>query len=61
MNLDFLLLNPARTVIDKYVSFVEKIDNEAFEGNFVSLVSLVEINTDLGQSGCFRENRFTIY
>jgi polyhydroxyalkanoate synthase len=37
MNLGFLLLNPARLVIDKYVGFLENTDNKAFVENFVRM------------------------
>ncbi|MGP8154409.1 MAG: class III poly(R)-hydroxyalkanoic acid synthase subunit PhaC [Smithella sp.] len=37
MNLGFLLLNPARLVIDKYVSFMENMDNKEFVENFVRM------------------------
>lgn len=37
MNLGFLLLNPARLIIDKYVGFLENIDNKSFVENFVRM------------------------
>jgi polyhydroxyalkanoate synthase len=37
MNLCFLLLNPARLMIDKYVGFVENMDNKDFVENFVRM------------------------
>jgi polyhydroxyalkanoate synthase subunit PhaC len=37
MNLGFLLLNPARLVIDKYVGFAELMDNKDFVENFVRM------------------------
>jgi len=37
MNLGFLLLNPARLIIDKYVGFFEHIDNKDFVENFVRM------------------------
>ena len=37
MNLGFLLLNPARLMIDKYVGFLENMDNKAFVENFVRM------------------------
>jgi polyhydroxyalkanoate synthase len=37
MNLGFLLLNPARLILDKYVGFVENMDNKAFVENFVRM------------------------
>ncbi|QTA88728.1 class III poly(R)-hydroxyalkanoic acid synthase subunit PhaC [Desulfonema magnum] len=37
MNLGFLLLNPARLILDKYVGFFENMDNKAFVENFVRM------------------------
>ena len=37
MNLGFLLLNPARLMIDKYVGFFENMDNKAFIENFIRM------------------------
>jgi polyhydroxyalkanoate synthase len=37
MNLGFLLLNPARLMIDKYVGFLEQMDNKVFVENFVRM------------------------
>lgn len=37
LNLGFLLLNPARLVIDKYIGFFENIDNKEFIENFVRM------------------------
>jgi len=37
MNLGFLLLNPARLMIDKYVGFWENIDNKKFVENFIRM------------------------
>ena len=37
MNLGFLLLNPARLMIDKYVGFMENMDNKDFVENFVRM------------------------
>jgi polyhydroxyalkanoate synthase len=37
MNLGFLLLNPARLMIDKYVGFSENMDNKDFVENFVRM------------------------
>ena len=37
MNLAFLLLNPARLMIDKYVGFLENMDNKKFVENFVRM------------------------
>ncbi len=37
MNIGFLLLNPARLVIDKYIGFAEFMDNKDFVENFVRM------------------------
>lgn len=37
MNFGFLLLNPARLMIDKYVGFMENMDDKAFVENFVRM------------------------
>lgn len=37
LNFGFLLLNPARLMIDKYVGFLENMDNKAFVENFVRM------------------------
>jgi len=37
MNFGFLLLNPARLMIDKYVGFMENMDNRDFVENFVRM------------------------
>lgn len=37
MNLGFLLLNPARLIIDKYVGFFENMDNKDFIENFIRM------------------------
>ena len=37
MNYAFLLLNPARLMIDKYVSFLGNVDNKAFVENFLRM------------------------
>jgi len=37
MNFGFLLLNPARLMIDKYVGFTENMDNKDFVENFVRM------------------------
>lgn len=37
LNLGFLLLNPARLMIDKYVGFLENVDNKKFVENFVRM------------------------
>lgn len=37
MNLGFLLLNPARLMIDKYVGFFNNMDDKAFVENFIRM------------------------
>jgi polyhydroxyalkanoate synthase len=37
MNFAFLLLNPARLMIDKYVGFFENVDNKDFVENFIRM------------------------
>ena len=37
MNFGFLLLNPARLMIDKYVGFIENMDNKKFVENFIRM------------------------
>jgi polyhydroxyalkanoate synthase len=37
MNFGFLLLNPARLMIDKYVGFLENMDDKAFVENFIRM------------------------
>ncbi|HOF04297.1 MAG TPA: class III poly(R)-hydroxyalkanoic acid synthase subunit PhaC [Syntrophales bacterium] len=37
MNIGFLLLNPARLMIDKYVGFMENMGNKSFVENFVRM------------------------
>jgi polyhydroxyalkanoate synthase subunit PhaC len=37
MNMGFLLLNPARLMIDKYVGFIENMANKQFVENFVRM------------------------
>ena len=37
LNLGFLLLNPARLMIDKYVGFLEHMDNKKFVENFIRM------------------------
>jgi polyhydroxyalkanoate synthase len=37
LNFIFLLLNPARLMIDKYVGFIENLDNKEFVENFIRM------------------------
>lgn len=47
MNLGFLLLNPARLIIDKYVGFFENIDNKDFVENFVRMEKWIFDSPDI--------------
>ncbi len=47
MNLGFLLLNPARLMIDKYVGFLENMDNKAFVENFVRMETWIFDSPDV--------------
>ncbi|MGB5988025.1 MAG: alpha/beta fold hydrolase, partial [Desulfobacterales bacterium] len=47
MNLGFLLLNPARLMIDKYVGFMEHMDNKIFVENFVRMEKWIFDSPDL--------------
>ena len=47
MNLGFLLLNPARLMIDKYVGFLENIDNKTFVENFIRMEKWIFDSPDL--------------
>ncbi|BBO80409.1 poly-beta-hydroxybutyrate polymerase [Desulfosarcina ovata subsp. sediminis] len=47
MNFGFLLLNPARLMIDKYVGFMENLDNQQFVENFVRMDKWIFDSPDL--------------
>ncbi len=47
MNLGFLLLNPARLMIDKYIGFTENMDNKQFVENFVRMEKWIFDSPDL--------------
>jgi polyhydroxyalkanoate synthase len=47
MNLGFLLLNPARLMIDKYIGFMEHMDNKQFVENFVRMEKWIFDSPDL--------------
>jgi polyhydroxyalkanoate synthase len=47
MNLGFLLLNPARLMIDKYVGFMENMDNKQFVENFIRMEKWIFDSPDL--------------
>jgi polyhydroxyalkanoate synthase len=64
MNLGFLLLNPARLMVDKYVGFMENMDNRQFVENFVRMEKWIFDSPDLpGEvfrqfiKDCYQENR----
>lgn len=47
LNLGFLLLNPARLMIDKYVGFLEHIDDKNFVENFLRMEKWIFDSPDL--------------
>jgi polyhydroxyalkanoate synthase len=47
MNLGFLLLNPARLMLDKYVGFFENMDNKNFVENFIRMERWIFDSPDL--------------
>jgi polyhydroxyalkanoate synthase len=47
MNLAFLLLNPARLILDKYVGFFEHMDNKEFVENFVRMEKWIFDSPDI--------------
>lgn len=47
LNLGFLLMNPARLMIDKYVGFLENVDNKDFVENFVRMEKWIFDSPDL--------------
>jgi polyhydroxyalkanoate synthase len=47
MNFGFLLLNPARLMLDKYVGFFEHMENKAFVENFVRMEKWIFDSPDL--------------
>jgi polyhydroxyalkanoate synthase len=64
LNLGFLLLNPARLMIDKYVGFVENMDKKAFVENFIRMEKWIFDSPDVpGETfrqflkDCYHENR----
>jgi polyhydroxyalkanoate synthase len=63
MNLGFLLLNPARLIIDKYVGFMENMDNRKFVENFVRMEKWIFDSPDVPGAtfkqfieDCYRKN-----
>ncbi len=64
MNFGFLLLNPARLMIDKYVGFMENMDNRDFVENFIRMEKWIFDSPDLpGEvfrqfvKECYQENK----
>ena len=47
MNFGFLLLNPARLMMDKYVGFIEQMDNKKLVENFVRMERWIFDSPDL--------------
>lgn len=47
LNLGFLLLNPARLVIDKYIGFMQGMDNKQYVENFVRMEKWIFDSPDL--------------
>jgi polyhydroxyalkanoate synthase len=47
MNFGFLLLNPARLMIDKYINFMENADNKTFVENFMRMEKWIFDSPDL--------------
>ncbi|MCP4343312.1 MAG: class III poly(R)-hydroxyalkanoic acid synthase subunit PhaC [Desulfobulbaceae bacterium] len=63
LNLGFLLLNPARLMIDKYVGFFELIDDKLFVENFIRMEKWIFDSPDIpGETfrefikDCFQDN-----
>jgi len=63
MNLGFLLLNPARLMMDKYVGFFENADNKEFVENFIRMEKWIFDSPDVpGETfrqfikDCYQEN-----
>lgn len=64
MNFGFLLLNPARLMIDKYVGFLEHMDQKEFVENFVRMEKWIFDSPDVpGEvfrefvKECYQENK----
>jgi polyhydroxyalkanoate synthase subunit PhaC len=64
MNFGFLLLNPARLMIDKYIGFMENMDNKEFVENFLRMEKWIFDSPDLpGEvfrqfiKDCYQENK----
>jgi polyhydroxyalkanoate synthase len=64
MNFGFLLLNPARLMIDKYVGFIENMDKKNFVENFVRMEKWIFDSPDVpGETfrqfiqDCYQQNK----
>ena len=63
LNFGFLLLNPARLMIDKYVGFMEHMDNKTFVENFIRMEKWIFDSPDVpGETfrqfinDCYKQN-----
>lgn len=63
MNLGFLLLNPARLMIDKYVGFLENMDKKGFVENFIRMEKWIFDSPDVPEAtfrqfiiDCYQKN-----
>jgi len=63
LNLAFLLLNPARLLVDKYVGFFDQADNKEFVENFIRMEKWIFDSPDVpGETfrqfikDCYQEN-----
>ncbi|MEM5788045.1 MAG: class III poly(R)-hydroxyalkanoic acid synthase subunit PhaC [Syntrophobacteraceae bacterium] len=63
LNVIFLLLNPARLIIDKYMSYFENIDNKEFVENFIRMEKWIFDSPDVPGAtlrqfieDCYRKN-----
>lgn len=63
LNFGFLILNPARLMVDKYVGFLENMDNKNFVENFVRMEKWIFDSPDVpGETfrqfikDCYQEN-----
>jgi polyhydroxyalkanoate synthase len=64
LNFNFLLMNPARLMLDKYVGYAEKIDEKEFVENFVRMEKWIYDSPDVPGElfrqfirWCYQENR----
>ncbi len=64
LNINFLLMNPARLMLDKYVTFMEHMDNRQFVENFLRMEKWIFDSPDVpGEifrefiKECYQENK----